>query len=59
MNFIGGGPQGGTFGVWEYQSQSNYNADCVTEDDHFKFVDDLTVLEIITLVNIGFASYNI
>ena len=58
-DLIGGGPQGGTFGVWEYQSQSNDNADCATEDDRFKFVDDLTVLEIINLLSIGIASYNI
>ena len=45
--------------MWEYQSPSNDNADCVTEDDRFKFVDDLTVLEIINLLSIGIASYNI
>ena len=45
--------------MWEYQSQSNDNADCFTEDDRFKFVDDLTVLEIVNLVSIGIASYNI
>ena len=29
----GAGPQGGTFGVWGYQSQSNDNANCVDEED--------------------------
>jgi hypothetical protein len=27
----GGGPQGSTFGIWEYLSQSNDNADCISE----------------------------
>ena len=55
----GGGPQGGTFGIWSYLSQSNNNADCVKQDLRFKFVDDLTFLEMINLLNIGMASYNI
>ena len=38
----GGGPQGSTFGLWEYLSQSNTNADCISESDRFKFVDDLS-----------------
>ena len=55
----GGGPQGSSFGLWEYLSQSNDNADCVEEQDRFKFVDDLSFLEIIYLLNIGISSYNI
>ena len=55
----GGGPQGSTFGLWEYLSQSNDNADCVDEADRFKFVDDLSFLEIIYLLNVGMSSYNI
>ena len=55
----GGGPQGSTFGLWEYLSQSNDNADCVSESDRFKFVDDLSFLEIIHLLSVGIASYNI
>ena len=55
----GGGPQGSTFGLWEYLSQSNDNAECVDEDDRFKFVDDLSFLEIIYLLNVGLSSYNI
>jgi hypothetical protein len=35
----GGGPQGSTFGIWEYLSQSN---DCISEDKRFKFVNDLS-----------------
>ena len=46
----GGGPQGGTFGILEFLSQSN---------DRFKFVDDLTILEIINLLIIQISSYDI
>ena len=55
----GGGPQGSTFGIWEYLSQSNDNAQCVEESDRFKFVDDLSFLEIIYLLSVGIATYNI
>ena len=54
----GGGPQGATFGIWEYLAQSNENANCVDQDSKFKFVDDLTVLEKINLLLIGLASFN-
>ena len=46
----GGGPQGATLGILEYLSQSNDNADWVSEDDRFKFVDELSILEIINLM---------
>ena len=55
----GGGPQGGSFGIWSYMSQSNNNADCVPEDLRFKFVDDLSSIEIINLVSIGLSTYNV
>ena len=55
----GGGPQGSTFGIWEYLSQSNDNADCISEDESFRFVDDLSFLEIINLLSVGLASYNV
>ena len=55
----GGGPQGSTFGIWEYLSQSNDNANNISESDRFKFVDDLTFLEIIHLLSVGLASYNL
>ena len=55
----GGGPQGATLGILEYLSQSNNSADCVNEQDRFKFVDDLTVLEIVNLLTIGLSSFNI
>ena len=55
----GGGPQGSTFGLWEYLSQSNDNADCVEESVRFKFVDDLTFLEVIYLLSVGIATNNV
>ena len=55
----GGGPQGSTFGLWEYLSQSNDNAECVDVEDRFKFVDDLTVLEIINLLMTEISTYDI
>ena len=45
----GGGPQGTLVGLIEYFVQSNDNADCVEEDLRFKFVDDLSVLELVML----------
>ena len=54
----GGGPQGATFGIWEYLAQSNDSADCVPSDHRFKFVDDLTVLEKINLLIVGLSSFN-
>ena len=55
----GGGPQGATLGILEYMSQSNNSSDCVDSGDRFKFVDDLTILEIVNLLTIGLSSYNI
>ena len=55
----GGGPQGGYFGILEFLTQSNENANCVRQEDRFKFVDDLTNLEKIALLTIGIASHNI
>ena len=55
----GGGPQGATLGIIEYLSQSNNSADCVDQEDRFKFVDDLTILEIVNLLTIGISCFNI
>ena len=46
-------------GILEYLSQSNNNADLVSVRDRFKFVDNLTVLEIVNLLTVGITSYNI
>ena len=54
----GGGPQGATFGIWEYLAQSNNSADCVDPNYRFKFVDDLTVLEKINLLIVGISIFN-
>jgi hypothetical protein len=45
--------------ILEYLSQSNDNADLVSVDDRFKFVDDLSVLEIVDLLTVGLTSYNL
>ena len=54
----GSGAMGSTLGNWEFDSQTNHNADCVPREDRYKFVDDLSVLEIINLLNIGISSFN-
>ena len=53
-----GDPRGGTLGIEEYLSQSKDNVDFLELDEKFKFIDDLSILEIINLVSIGLASYN-
>ena len=55
----GGGPQGALFGILEYLGLSNDNADMVSTEDRFKFVDDLTVLEIINLLMTEISSYDL
>ena len=54
----GGGPQGASLGLLEYDAQSNNNTDFLKEEDKYKFVDDLSILEIINLITAGLASYN-
>ena len=55
----GGGPQGATLGLLEYIAQSTNNADCVDIQDRFKFLDDLTTLEVVNLITVGLSSYNL
>ena len=57
-NLNGGGPQGGTLGIEEYLSQSNDNTDFLSDDEKFKYIDDLSMIEIVNLISIGIASYN-
>ena len=45
----GGGPQGTLLGLLEYLIQSNDHADCVDQSMRFKFVDDLTILELVMI----------
>ena len=49
MALIGGGPQGTLLGQIEYLVQSNDNADIVSPNDRFKYIDDLSVLQLICL----------
>ena len=54
----GGGPQGCHMGQLEYSSQSNDSGACVDPQDRYKFVDDMSLLEIINLITCGISSYN-
>ena len=54
----GGGAQGGLPGILEYLSQNNDCANFISEDERYKFIDDLSILEIINLISIGISSYN-
>ena len=54
----GGGPQGGTLGIEEYLSQNNDNVEFLPDDEKFKFIDDLSILEILNLLSIGLTSYD-
>ena len=47
LTLIGGGPQGTLLGGLEYLAQSNDNADIVPPMDRFKFIDDLSILQLI------------
>ena len=55
-NLPGGGAMGANLGNWEFLSQTNDNADCVPTEDRFKFVDDLSTIEVINLLTIGLSS---
>ena len=57
LSLIGGGPQGSLIGQIMYIVQSNDNANCVGPDERFKFIDDLSILEIVTLAGL-LKSYN-
>ena len=54
----GSGAQGASLGNHEFISQTNHNTDSVPIEDRFKYVDDLTTLEIINLLSAGLSSYN-
>ena len=49
---IGGGPQGTLIGQLMYLVQTNHNADNVNPDDRYKYIDDLTILQIISLAGL-------
>ena len=48
----GSGAQGASLGNHEFISQTNDNADSIPEEDRFKYVDDLTCLEIVNLLSV-------
>ena len=54
----GGGAQGGELGQLEYLAQSNDNTDFIDDEFKFKFIDDLSLLEVINLTLCGISSYN-
>ena len=45
-------------GILEYLSQTNHNTDFLSDEDKFKFIDDLSFLEILNLISQGLCSYN-
>ena len=55
----GGGLAGATLGILEYLAQSNDNADCMSIEDRFEFMNDLTILEIVNLLTIWLSPFNI
>ena len=55
----GSGPQGSTLGILEYLSYSNDNTEDIPPDLKYKWLDDLSVLEIVNLLTVGISSYNI
>ena len=54
----GGGPQGCHMGQLSYLSQSDSSGKCVLDDDRFKFIDDMSLLEIINVIACGLAYYD-
>ena len=58
-NLPGWDPQGGILGILEYKSQSNNNTDFLSEKEKFKYIDDLSILEVINLILARISSYNV
>ena len=54
-----GGPQGSTAGIIQFLSTSNNSADNISDDLKYRFIDDLSALELVNLLNIGIQSHNI
>ena len=49
LALIGGGPQGTLLGKIEYLVQSNDHANSVPPEDRFKYIDDLSILQLVFL----------
>ena len=54
----GGTPQGGTLGTLEYNSETNHNTDFLTEEEKFKYIDDLSFLEVVSLLTQILSQYD-
>ena len=54
----GGGAQGGLLGILEYLSQNNDCGNFLSAEERYKYIDDLSILEILNLISIGISSYN-
>ena len=50
---------GSNFRTLEYLSQSNDNADHIDPEQRYKWLDDLTALEVINLLTVGISCYNL
>ena len=57
FGLVGGGPQGTLIGQLEYLVFSNDNADIVSADDRYLYIDDLTILQLVCLSGL-LAEYN-
>ena len=55
----GGGPQGATLGILVYLSLSNSCSEFLEADNKFRFIDDLTVLEVIDLLSLKVKKFDI
>ena len=53
------GPHGAYLGNLEYVAQSNESEHCVESDARYKFVDDLTALDTISLLLVGMTLHNL
>ena len=58
-NLPGGGPQGCSFGILEYLSQTCQNLNFVSPDMRYKYIDDASVLEHVNLKHTTITTYNI
>ena len=54
----GGGPQGCPLGEKSYLSQSNNNTTFIPTNEKYKWIDDLSMIEIINLLTKGISNYN-
>ena len=54
----GSGAQGSIMGNHEFLSQTNNKVDHIPQGDRWKWVDDLTTLEVVDLINAGLSCYN-